>query len=462
MLQRNLTRFFFITSLLVFTGCQRSLFDKQTVAPATLRDVPALKLNFRFESDVPAPPPNQQNQVEEKNAAVQTDFDQTRPQELLEKTLSSPDKNRFLAVYRKGEDMPGEYRLDMYGADGKLVRKITPSGMTVHYPDTIVWSPDSANVAFMAMTRVAQTSALPESAPNPQATSQQTPLPDANTNANTEPSLSLEANANIDANSGVLPPPEPPKPVLTFRTEQIYVCNAEGVELRPLTQNEGLIYFYFVWAPDGSALAALAATWKEWQFSQLQAEQHGEIFVPAGRPRLIEKNGRERRLDDNVTTVQPVWSPDSAKVALAFDKEIRIYDAIGEIPSQAAIPLRNPLLISSKSFDEELQRKEQNASTNPTVDANTNANANVNANINVNTNTNVNTNASPALTDVNTLPDGNSLVSFNPIVRLEWTEDKMLYLQTAYIKEMKNESLSARSYQRWHRLMFSPQATVIN
>ena len=68
----------------------------------------------------------------------------------------------------------------------------------------------------------------------------------------------------------------------------------------------------------------------------------------------------------------------------------------------------------------------------------------------------------PVNQETTTLPDESSLVSFNPIITLEWTANEMLYLQTGYIKQMKNEADSARSYLRWHRLIFSPQASAAN
>ncbi len=429
--------------LIFLSSCQKNAFDPETVTASSLREVPALRLNFRFENDVPAPPPTNSNaQTEEKNGAVQTAFDQNRPEETLERTISSPDKKRVLAVYQKLGDLPATYRLDLYSAEGKLLNKITPNGLAVYYPDTIVWSPDNNNVAFVGMIRLGQTVA--------------TPTPDApippnldNSNANID-AHATDSNAN--ANSNVAQVTEPTKQVLTFRTEQIYICNAEGGDLKPITQNEGLIYFYFVWSPDSSALAALAATWKEWQYSQYQAAQKGEVFVPFGRPRLVEKNGRIRLLDDNLTQVRPVWSPDSAKVGFAFDKEIRIYDAIGNSPTQAAIPLLNQLKIAAKTFDDELKRKEA---------GNTNVNSNAKT-ANVNSPANLSNSATP--NDVNALPDESSLISFNPIVQLEWTEDKMLYLQTGFIKEFTgaNSTYNTRSNLRWHRLLLSPQAVKIN
>ena len=444
MLQRNFKGFFLLIFLFSALGCQKTNFEPQTFAPASLGDVPSLKLNFRFETDVPEPTlTNPAIQTEERNEAVQADFDQNRLQELIDKTITAPNKQRVLVVYHKATDLPSEFRLDMYTPDGRLLQKITPDTMAVHFAETIVWSPDSSAVAFVAMFRTGQTGTAP------------TDLSQNSSDANA--SLNAEANANDQTADGgdvnsqnanpvqTATPSEFQKMVLTFRSEQIYICDSEGGNIKPITQNEGLIYFYFVWSPDSTALAALAATFQEWNYLQYQAEGKGESYTPVGRPRLVEKNGRERRLDDNSTTVQPVWSPDSAKIAVAFDKQVRIYDAIGDQPTQAAIPLRNQLLISSKLFDEQAQLKEQSGG-----DSNTKST--------LQTNSNVNQIAIPSINQTaGLLPDENALVLFNPIINLEWTEDKMLYLQTGYIKLMKNE-LIARSYLRWHRLIFSPQA----
>lgn len=438
----NIAKIFIIGIFLISAGCQKAIFQSPTVAPVAMRDVPALRLNYRYEADVPAPSEASKNApAEERNAAVQTDYDQNRPQELLDKTIFSPDKQKVVAVYHRVSDVQAEFRLDMYTADGKFLRKITPDAMAVHFPDTIVWSPDSTTLAFVAMTRAGeQGNGLPPAPPPNQANTNTATNSPANSQTNSATNANIE-NANIDADANnaatpTAPTPAAPTGILTFRTEQIYICNSDGDGIKPVTQNEGLIYFYYVWSPDSTMLASLAATYREWQFLQYQADQKGEMFVPLGRPRLVEKTGRERRLDDALTQVRPVWSPDSAKVAVAFDKQIRIYDAIGNNPTQAAIPLRNQLLISSQAFDRELQRREA---------ANAGADANASAN----------------QQPLTTLPDENSLVSFNPVINLEWTAEDMLYFQIGYVKQMKNEADSVRSYLRWHRLFLSPQAVSL-
>ena len=421
---------------LLSLSCTRAAVDLPGSAPTSLGQVPAVRLNYRYEADVPPPDAPKDAAKEERNAAVQTDFDANRPQEVLDKTLASPDAKRVLAVYHKAGDMPSEFRLDMYTGDGRILKKITADVMAVHFPDTIRWSPDSSTLAFVAMVRgaaVDDTSTAP--APDPETS---TASPNQNTNTATT-AMAPDSNANVDANANTVtaaPTLAAPIGILTFRTEQIYICNSDGDGAKAITQNEGLIYFYYVWSPDSSMLTALASKSIEWKYLNDRADQNGETFVPVGRPRVIEKNGRERRLDDALTAVQPVWSPDSSKIACAFENQVRIYDAAGNTPTQAAIPLRNSLLISSQAYDREQAAK---------LEAIAPADANGVPATNTNT-------AAPT-----TLPDEKTLVSYNPIVSLDWTADDLLYFQTAYIKRMKNEADSVTSFQRWHRLVLTPQ-----
>ena len=423
---------------IVVTACSRSGADLPSGTPSSLSQVPAVRLNYRYEPDVPPPDPAKDLTVENRNPGVQTDFDQNRPQEILDQTVTSPDGKRVLAVYHKADDLSSEFRLDMYTTDGRILKKVTADAMAVHFPDTIRWSPDSSTVAFVAMTRGTSIELTPvptegEAGLKPSPSPSASAAPEASaTPAPADP----EANANADLPTAS-PTPAAPTGILTFRTEQIYICNADGDGAKAITQNEGLIYFYYVWSPDSSMLAAVASKSIEWRYLNDRANLNNEIFVPVGRPRVIEKNGRERRLDDALTAVQPVWSPDSSKIACAFENQIRLYDAAGNNPTQAAIPLRNNLLISSQAYDRDQQQK---------LDA-----ANVPADANVQTL--ANTNASGATT----LPDEKTLVSYNPIVALNWTAAEMLYFQTAYIKRMKNEADSVTSFQRWHRLILTAQ-----
>lgn len=444
LIQSNITKLSIIIILVSLAGCRQGAPPPETSGYTALADVPAVRLNYRYEADVPAPVDNRVNAAnQERSAAVQTDFDQNRPQELLDKTLTSPDGKRVLAIYHQPTDLQSEFRLDMYSPDGTLLRKVTAETMAVHFPDTIVWSPDSASLAFVAMLRgvPVETPEGPQSQNQPAANTNTNTAVNTNTSANTNVQPSPDANINTEpidpeanpeaAVTPVAPVPAAPTGVLTFRSEQIYLCNADGDSVKPITQNEGLIYFYYVWSPDGTMLAALAATSREWLFLNQRADLNGEIFVPVGRPRIVEKTGRERRLDDGLTAVQPVWSPDSAKVAAAFDTQVRVYDSGGNSPTQAAIPLRNNLLISSKAFDEDQARKLADA--------------------------NVQTNPAPSQ-PLTALPDEKTLVSYNPVVALSWPADSDLYFQTAYIKRMKNEADSVTSFPRWHRLILTPQA----
>ncbi|MFV0388500.1 MAG: hypothetical protein ACK5NT_07080 [Pyrinomonadaceae bacterium] len=423
--------------VLMFSGCPKNS-TKPKVVQVPLRDVPAQRLNYRFETDVPAP--NQKptpGTVSGRDEKVQGDFDENRPFDVLDRTLASPDGKRVLAIYRNSNDLETEYRLDVYDTGGKLIKKITHEQMAVHFPGTVVWSPDSRFVSFVAMSRGFD---IDKEAKDKKATGEESDKasPEADVNANTE--------------ANVVPPvedEEPPPTVLTFKTEQIYLCNSEGADLKPLTQTEGLIYFYMAWAPDSGSLVALASPITEWKFREFQMAKTGEVFLPAGRPRLLEKNGRERLLDDFSTPVHPVWSPDSAKIAVAFDKQIRIYDAVGDRPTQAAIPLRNQLLLAAKAYEEKLRSEEG--------DGNANAEANAESNV-LPANSNTEANGSKGNIQSSTLPDADSLVSFNPIVDLVWETETNLYFETGYVKNfVENESENRRSYMRWHRLILSAQ-----
>lgn len=420
----------------------------------SLREVPSVRLNFRYEPDVPAPDNVRRTSQGERDARVQSDFDRNRPHESLDRTIASPDGKRIITVYSRLGDAQSEYRLDIYSSDGVLLRKVTPESMAVHFPDTIVWSPDGTGAAFVAVTRGISPAAAPDA---PAEVSKDRPAATSNENnagGTSDNSSEDDASGATDLLEAATPlpsTPTPPPDVLTFRTEQIYMIGAEGDGLRPITQNEGLIYFYFVWSPDSSMLAALAATSREWQYLELTADEKKELFVPVGRPRVLERSGRERHLDDALTAVQPVWSPDSAKIACAFDVQVRIYDSKGDVPTQAAIPLVNQLLLSSQAYDREQQAKME-------TDGNANSNSNINAASrgNANISTDPNSNAGPGQSAL-TLPDRSSLVSFNPIVALVWPTEEQLYFQTAYFKRMKNEADSVMSYARWHRLILSPQ-----
>jgi hypothetical protein len=410
-------------------ACQESPLQKPEPKSLTVRDVPAVRLNYKYEADVPPPADIPVRKPEERSSSVQSDFDNNRPEELLDQTLASPDQKHVLAVYHRLTDAGSEYRLDMYTPDGKLLRKMTSDTMAVYFPETIVWSPDSSTVAFVAMARAGLGATI--GSPTPGSAVKPTEP------AKTEPTVEQDANTETAAETPAQPrepTPEAPTGILTFRTQQIYISSADGTGVKPVTVNEGLIYFYYTWSPDSSMLAALATTSREWRYQEIVAESKKELMVPQGRLRIIEKNGRERRLDDALTAVHPVWSPDSTKVAIGFASQVRIYDAAGTNPTQAAVPLRNELLISSQAYDLQVQRQAQEA--------------------------NIETENRPAATPaqpLSMLPDEKSLVSYNPIVQLSWAKDDLIYLETAYLKQMKNQADNVTSFARWHRLALTPQ-----
>ena len=379
-------------ALAIVTSCRREN-DPQGLRPRQLRDVPANKLAFNFSADV-APPPGLIEDEKKSLPAIQEDFDQRRKDEALRRTVTSPDGQRALALYDTADQTTNTFRIDMYSSDGTFIRNITPPSLAVVFEDSVIWSSDSSSIAF-----VGRRAALPEASPSP---------------------LDLQPEPLLPSASPTPVPSIAPAfaPLAVFSTEQVYVCNRDGYDLRPLTTRDGLIYFALAWAPDSHALVALACKESEWN------QREKEFKTPAGRPRLISLNGQERLLDDQLAEAPPVWSPDSSKIATAFEVNIGIYDAASKAPTQARIALREQLLTASISFDERSSGKKKEPANN----------------------------SSPAQ-PVSGLP-----VSFNPVVRLEWPAPEKLYVETAYVS-FRSELI--KTFARWHMLSLSPQATVL-
>jgi len=378
-----------VIALFPFAACRRES-DPQGVRPRQLRDVPANKLAFNFNADV-EPPTGLVTDENKSIATIQDDFDNRRKDEALLRTVRSPDGQRALALYSTAEQSSTTFRIDLYSSDGNFIRNLTPPNLAVVFQDSVVWSSDSNSIAF-----VGRKSAQPEASPTTPGFEPEPLLPSAS------------------------PTPAPTiapafAPLAVFNTEQVYVCNRDGYDLRPLTRRDGLIYFGLSWAPDAHALVALACKEIEWN------QREKEFKTPAGRPRLIFPAGDERLLDDQLAEAPPVWSPDSSKVATAFEVSIGIYDAAGKAPTAARIALREQLLTASASFDERStgKKKENNNATTP----------------------------SPGLP-----------VSFNPVVRLEWPVPEKLYVETAYVT-LRSELI--KTFSRWHVLTLSPQAAVL-
>lgn len=377
-----------------------------------LRDVPAQRLAYRFEPDSGAPPEILNIEPVDKLAAIASDFDTRRTDEALLRTVLSPDGQRALALYNTEDESRSAFRIDLYSADGKFLRNLIPPDLSCVFPETVAWSSEGNFITFIARKKI-----LPSPSPTP------TPPEGVTTPPETEPVAS--------------PSIAPAFPrVAAFNTEQIYICDRDGFDLKPLTSREGLIYFYFSWAPDNHALVAMACKEDEW------AAREKTFMLPAGRPRLIGLDGQERLLDDQLTDCLPVWSPDSSKVATAFETDVAIYDAATTKPTQARIPLRDALLKASFAYREKQasERSDQKEGE-PAQESQSSAQGEA-------------VSQSPGESTPQAPPP-----SFNPFVRLAWPSPETIYAQTAFVRIYPSESIN--TFQRWHRLTLSPQAAVL-
>jgi hypothetical protein len=389
-----------------------------SVRPRALRDVPAVRLAFRFEPDIDTsnlPASFTTDETEEPHAPVKADFDERRKEEALLRTVLSPDGQRALALYATSETAEGDFRMDLYMSSGQFVRNILPPELIGTFPQWVSWSADGQQIAFVGIKNAAPT-------PTPTPLDELFPAPAPAGGPNEGEATPAPSVAPIIA------------PVPVFSTEQIYVCDRDGLQIRPLTSRDGLIYFSPAWSPDSHAIAALACKPDEWD------ARRREDKTAAGRPRLIDLEGRERLLSDRLADSALVWSPDASKVAAAFDTDIAIYDAAGQSPTGADIPLRDALLAASAKYDAD-QRSKKNAAAQSSDNKTPPANA---------------PNTSPQATTTDAPP-----LSFNPIVRLEWLQPEMLLVRTAFVRLYKNGELIT-NYPRWHILHLSPQAAVLS
>ena len=386
---------------LVFAAGCKSVIERQDVRPRVLRDVPARNLAFRLSPDVQLPGNLANEDIADKNINVANYFAAKRQDDALLRTVASPDGKRVLALYGTENEPPSAFRMDLFSAEGEFIRNLVPPDIACVFPETVAWSPDGRYINFIAHRR---------EVPSPSPTPSFQPEPDVTPSPTASPTV-----APLFA------------PVQSFYTEQIYICNRDGYDLKPLTQREGLIYFYFTWAPDSHALVALACTEAEWDTREKQYK------LPAGRPRLITPDGSERLLDDGLTDALPVWCADSSKIATAFDTDVAIYDAGGSTPTQGRVPLGQQLIAASVAYEERSASKKSSENANAAHTSSTPTSA---------------TSSSAAAPP-----------SFNPIVRLEWPSPEQLYLKTAFVRVMPSETIN--TFQRWHLLNLSAQAAVL-
>jgi len=404
LLKNKQTQFLIFAILLALTQVAASctsITERQDVRPLVLRDVPAQRLAYRFEPDVALPPEIKTEDADDKIEAIQLDFNTRRQDDALVRTVRSPDGQRALVLYGTSDAPSQEFHIDLYSSDGKFLRNLTPPDLACVFPETVAWSPDGSSITFIAHKSVKPTpTPTPRDgiAPEVPETGAAAPLPSI------APAFAA---------------------VASFSTEQIYICDRDGYDLRPLTSREGLIYFYAAWAPDNHALVAMACKESEWEAREKQ------FRLAVGRPRLITTDSKERLLDDELTEALPVWCPDSSKVATGFDSDVMIYDAATNKPTQARIRLRDALVAASRIYEAK-NSGGKNGSKNDNRESNTSE-------------------SSPASSAVP--------ASFNPIIRLEWPSPEKLYFETAYVRLLPNDSIS--TFQRWHRLTLSPQAALL-
>lgn len=393
-----------VVALLSGAGCRQLPFLRSK-PPATLAEVQAVRLAYQFQPDIKPPATVTANDDAAPAPAIKTVFENTRREQLLARTAVSPDNQRILAVYATADEPANEYRIDLFASDGRFLRNVTPSSLAVVFPDYVNWSPDGQHISFLARkssSLAANKIVEAEAAPTPPPVADATPgAPDVSGGSATP--TPATNNGPIFA------------PIQALATEQVYLADRDGYNIKPLTNREGLIYFFAEWAPDSHALAALACREHEWNAREQAAR------TPVGRPRRLSTNAQEIILSDALVEAFPVWSPDSSKIAVGFDTEIEIYDAATAQPTRARLSLRPQLWQASQTYDQKAFAASAANANNPAAP--------------------VTPNAAPA--------------SYQPFVRLAWPDPKTLYAQTAFVRSYATGPVN--NFPRWHLLTFAPQ-----
>ena len=283
-------------------ACQQAE-DAVSVRPKTLRDVPAVRLAFRFEADVAAenlPEQLKGDGAPEKNEAVARDFETRRPEEELLRTVTSPDGQRALALYATSETSGLDFRMDLYSSEGVFLRNIMPPNMVGAFYEEVAWSADGQHFAFLGFR-------------NPAASA--TPDPGRETTA--PPQLPRPASPATRRLATAAPTPLTPVPPRRPTT-------ARPPPSPPSARRHLSIATHPPPRATASSLDGLVAD-----------AQSSPLRLP--RPMDARRAGAKRRaarrlftstegalLDDSLADAAPAWSPDGAKVATDLERQWRI------------------------------------------------------------------------------------------------------------------------------------------
>src|SRR5262245_8946644 len=106
------------------SACNKAV-QRRDVRPLVMRDVPAQRLAYRFEADTSSPSEIKPDESTETIPEIRTEFKTNRKAEALLKTIKSPDGQRALVLYGPADEPTDAFRIDLFAADGRFLRKVT-------------------------------------------------------------------------------------------------------------------------------------------------------------------------------------------------------------------------------------------------------------------------------------------------------------------------------------------------
>jgi hypothetical protein len=199
----------------VLGGCRGIIERRDDVRPLVMHDVPANRLAFRFQADTGLPAGMKSEEVSEKVESIVKYFNTNRTNDALLRTVPSPIGGVFCALRYGGRSRRSFHRslCRRWKLSAQPDAAISPA-----FSDAVAWSPDGNFITFIAHRSTRAT-------PSP------TPAADA-----VRLCRWLRPAAHGAGGEAVSRPNFAPVPL--FITEQIYVANRDGYDLKPLTSRK--------------------------------------------------------------------------------------------------------------------------------------------------------------------------------------------------------------------------------
>ncbi|MFH1228563.1 MAG: hypothetical protein V1701_11765 [Planctomycetota bacterium] len=189
------------------------------------------------------------------------------------------------------DNRTGEYEIHVINADGTKLKAVSKTG---GFKESFAWSPDGSQIAFETNNMSEDEKIYVVNADG----SGQTPVTD-NTGRNSEPAWSPDGSKIAFKNTPTTHNTNPDGSVaVNFGKTEIYVVNANGTNLRQVTENAEGVDSPLSWSPDGAEIVYSSLKNNSWNIYTVEVA-----------------TGQTRKLTSGNWDAFPAWSPDGKTIA---------------------------------------------------------------------------------------------------------------------------------------------------